>query len=402
MTLIKDCFVRKIIDSRGKETIEVEVLTMNGIGRASSPSGASTGEHEVVAFPKRGVDFAIQQFNEKIRNELIGMDSFKQKEIDALLKKIDGTENFANIGGNLAIAISLANAKACANSFGLPLYRYLGGVFAKELPLPMGNVIGGGKHAISGTDIQEYLVVSFGKSFSESAFTNALVHNRVKEKLKEKFKDLPLGKGDEGAWVSKLGNEESLQLVYDASKEISKEKKFEVRVSLDVAGSSFYKNGKYVYKERELSKEKQIDFLIELIEKYNLYSVEDGLEENDFEGHAELTKQVGNKCLIIGDDLFTTNKNRLKKGIELKSCNAILIKPNQIGTLTETIETVKLARENGYKIVISHRSGETEDNTIAHLSVAFNSVCIKTGTVGGERTAKLNELIRIEEELRGV
>jgi len=402
MTTIEEIVIRKIMDSRGRPTVEVEVYTPDGVGVAAAPSGASTGEHEVVAFPEKGIDAAIEQFRKIVIPELLDLDTVDQRYIDKLLHELDGTPNFSKLGGNLTVATSLAVAKAAADSLCMPLYAYLGGTFAHKLPYPMGNVIGGGAHAVGGTDIQEYLAVSTSNSALKNVFTNAAVHKRIKDKLSKKFPGEAIGKGDEGAWTVKLGNEEALKLLCEACETVSDEEKIKVYPALDLAASEFYKDGKYVYKRdnKSLTTEEQVKFLASLVDKYKLYSLEDPLEENDYEGYVALTKEIGHKCIIIGDDFFTTNKERLKKGIEMKAANAILIKPNQIGTLTDTFETIELAHLNGYKTVVSHRSGETTDETIAHIAVAFGAIGIKTGTVGGERIAKLNELIRIEEDLK--
>ncbi|MGA1820788.1 MAG: phosphopyruvate hydratase [Thermoplasmatota archaeon] len=399
MTIIEDIVIRKILDSRGNPTVEVEVWTESGFGRFGAPSGASTGAHEVVALPKVGIDKAIELFREEIVPTFIGFDSVEQEELDLQLTEIDGTEDLSRIGGNLIVAMSLASAKAASDALGMPLYRFVGGMMNTELPYPMGNVLGGGKHAIGGTDIQEFLVIPQGESFIDSVFAGASVHKRVAKLLKKKFPTAALGKGDEGAWVAKLTNDEALEIVSQACKEVGDEAGFEIQAGLDVAASSFFKDGMYHYSDKKLDAQGQIAYMAELADKYNLFSIEDALDEEDFQGFADLTEAIGDRCLIIGDDLFVTNEERLQTGIEAGACNAILIKPNQIGTLTGTIDTVKLANEAGYQNVISHRSGETTDPAIAHLGVAFGSICIKTGAVSGERTAKLNELIRIEEEL---
>ncbi|RLF67337.1 MAG: phosphopyruvate hydratase [Thermoplasmata archaeon] len=399
---ISDIILREILDSRGNITVEAEVWTDDGVvGRASAPSGASRGEHEVVAFPKGDPALGIKFFMENVFDELVGLSVFDQDIVDAVLHEKDGTENFSNLGGNIAVAVSLAVARAAANTLGIPLYMYIGGKFVEGVPRPMGNVLGGGKHAIGGTDIQEYLAVALGPTMTDSIFANAKVHKKVGELLRKMLPGESIGKGDEGAWVAKVSNEEALEIVKQAVDEVSDEVGFPIRLSLDFAASELYKDGCYVYKDKKLDRDGQIAYVAELVDKYELYSVEDPLEQNDFDGYTELTKEIGHKCYVIGDDLFTTNYERLKKGIEAGAANGILIKPNQIGTLTDTIRTVKLARKHGYIYIISHRSGETTDNTIAHLAVGLEAPLIKTGAVGGERIAKLNELIRIEEELIG-
>jgi len=316
------------------------------------------------------------------------------------LHEVDGTADFARIGANVATAASLANAKAAAGSSGKPLYRYLGGATRPTLPFPFGNVIGGGRHAVGGTTIQEYLVVSQGPTIQGNVFANARVHHLVRDALTKKMPDVPLGRGDEGAWIAQIGDEEALALLTDVCRGVEREVGFAVRPALDLAASEFYRDGKYRYRDRALSREEQVDLVDRLVREYHLFSVEDPFDEEDFGAFAELTKRVGARCKVIGDDIFVTNVERLRLGIESHAANAILIKPNQIGTLSDTRAAVELAHRSGYATVMSHRSGETTDDTIAHLAVAFGCLGIKTGAVGGERIAKLNELIRIEEELQ--
>ena len=399
MGVITEVFFRKIIDSRGNPTIEVDVVADGGFGRAAAPSGASTGAHEVAAWAPGGVDESVGIGRAKIADELIGVDVLLQREIDDLLEELDDTDNFANIGGNLAVATSLAVAKAAANSLEIPLYAYLGGAFVNRLPRPFGNVLGGGAHAIGGTDIQEYMAVALGPTVQESVFANAYVHAEVKKQLKQRFPGQALGKGDEGAWTAPMGNVDALELVAQACQQASDEYGFEVRPALDVAATEFYDGKVYNYKEGKKTSQEQVEFLAELVDRFNLISIEDGCAEDDWDAWINITEQIGHKCLLIGDDLFTTNPDRLSNGITRDAANAILIKPNQIGTLTRTVDTIQLAQDAGYRTIISHRSGETTDTTIAHIGAAFGCFGIKTGTVGGERTAKLNELIRIEEEL---
>jgi enolase len=398
LTKIEDVLIRKILDSRGNPTIEIEIFTPSSYGSAAAPSGASTGMHEVAAFPEQGVDFAIDNFRQNIAPKLFDRSVIDQEEIDSLLHELDGTENFSKIGGNVAVATSLAVAKAGALICGLPVFQYLGGTLANKTPFPLGNVFGGGRHAVGGTDIQEYLALAQGPKASHSIFANAKVHSTVKSLLQKRFPDRAIGKGDEGAWVAKMDDEEALEVVSEACTEVSDSIGFTVSCCLDMAASEFYKDGFYQYKKGKLNDDEQIEFVEHLIDTYNLFLVEDPLNQEDFEGYAKLTKEIGDKCIIVGDDLFVTNYDRVKKGISMGSANAVLIKPNQVGTLTDTVKTIKLAHENGYKTVVSHRSGETTDNFIAHLAVAAGSLAIKCGVVGGERTAKLNELIRIEEE----
>jgi enolase len=399
MTFIESAAARKILDSRGNPTVEVEILTESGYGMAAAPSGASTGEHEVMSFPKKGADQSLKIFEDEILDQIIGMDSAEQRIIDKLLHQIDGTPNFSRMGGNMAVAVSLATAKAAASSFGLPLYRYIGGALANRLPKPLGNVIGGGRHAIGGTDIQEFLVISMSPKARDNVFGNALTHKIVGQMLKAKFPGIALGRGDEGAWVAPIGNEDALALHSEACDKASSQLGFKVLPALDMAASEYFRKGKYVYKEKSFTPEKHVDYVAGLVKEYGLHLVEDPMDQNDFGGYVSLTEAVGKRCIIVGDDLFVTNKDRLAKGIKMGAANSVLIKPNQIGTLTDTLETVELAKKNGYKTVISHRSGETTDDTIAHLGVAFGCHAMKTGVVGGERIAKLNELIRIEEDL---
>ena len=395
--IIKDINLRKITDSRGNPTVEADIITNEGFGRAAAPAGASTGTFEAQAWPKNDVNLGISNAKENLIPSLIGITSSDQKTFDNTIKNIDGTDNLRNIGGNIAVALSLACAKAAADSKNIPLFEHISKTKNYSIPAPMSNVLGGGAHAIGGTDIQEYLVTSFDNDINTAIETNAAVHKEVAKILKNKFPNIALGKGDEGAWVAPLENVEALELVTKAVDNVQKETGVEIRTGLDVAASEFYKNGKYIYKEQTLTPEEQIDFMLGLIEEYDLHSVEDPLDQNDFESWASLTDQTD--ALIIGDDLYVTNSERLKQGIEKKSTNSILIKPNQIGTLTDTIKSVEMARNSDMATVISHRSGETTDTSIAHLGVAFESHAIKTGIMGGERIAKLNELVRISEKI---
>jgi len=394
--IIKDINLRKIIDSRGNPTVEADIVTNDGFGRAAAPAGASTGTFEAQAWPKNNVNLGLSNAKENLIPSLIGISSNDQETFDNIIKEKDGTENLQNVGGNIAVALSLACAKAAADSKKIPLFEYVSKTKSYTIPAPMSNVLGGGAHAIGGTDIQEYLVTSFDNDVNTAIETNAAVHKEVARILKEKFPNIALGKGDEGAWVAPLENVEALELVTKAVDNVHKDTGVEIRTGLDVAASEFYKNGKYVYKEQTLTPEEQVDFMLGLIEEYDLHSVEDPLDQNDFDSWASLTDQTD--ALIIGDDLYVTNSERLKQGIEKNATNSILIKPNQIGTLTDTIKTVEMANNADMATVISHRSGETTDTSIAHLGVAFESHAIKTGIMGGERIAKLNELVRISEK----
>lgn len=404
-SVIEDVRVRKILDSRGNPTVEVDVITWNGFGRAAAPSGASTGSREVQSFPQGGVDQVISEVEDLISSELIGLSADDIEDIDLILKEIDGTDNLSAIGGNTTVAVSMAAAKAAAMSYNLPLYNFLGGNFVNELPYPLGNMMNGGAHAGSNApDIQEFLVVPIGANdVKEAVFANVAVHKRLKELISKKDSNFTGGKGDEGGWIPNITNNQALEIQAQACEEIGDELGFLIKPALDMAASEFWDadKEKYIYSQDKIERDsgEQVEYVKELIETYNLFYVEDPFDEKDFEGFAELTGKVGNKCRICGDDLFVTNEEILAEGIIKKAANAIIIKPNQIGSLTDTYNTIKLAKEHGIMPVVSHRSGETTDETIAHLAVAFGTPMIKTGAVGGERIAKLNELIRIEEEL---
>ena len=404
-SVIEDVRVRKILDSRGNPTVEVDIITWNGFGRAAAPSGASTGSKEVVSFPEGGVSQVITEVEDLISSELIGMAAEDIEDIDEVLKEIDGTDNLSAIGGNTTVAVSMAAAKAAAMSYNLPLYNFLGGNFIKEIPYPLGNMMNGGAHAGSNApDIQEFLVVPVGASdITEAVFANVEVHKRLKELISKKDPNFTGGKGDEGGWIPNITNDQALEIQAQACEEVGDELGFIIKPGLDMASSEFWseEEGKYVYGQDGLKRDSgdQVDYVKDLIDTYHMFYVEDPFDEKDFDGFAELTAKVGSKCRICGDDLFVTNAELLAYGIERKAANAIIIKPNQIGTLTDTYETVRLAKENNVMPVVSHRSGETCDETIAHLAIAFGAPMIKTGAVGGERIAKLNELIRIEDEM---
>ena len=395
---IIDSKITKIFDSRGNPTVEATIFLSYASGTASAPAGASTGKTEVKAYPDNDVDKSVDFYNKHIRNALRGFNAINQGGFDILLHELDGTEDFSAMGGNLATALSMANAKAVANYLELPLYRYVGGL-NPAIPRPMGNIIGGGKHSKNGITIQEFLVSSQGKTFYDSVFYNILVHRRVGEKLSEKLKGQSVGLGDEKAWTADVSDEEAIEIVKSAAGEISSENKVKIYLGVDFAADSFHENGKYHYKKSIKTRDEQIDYAISLNRDHGFYYIEDPLYDSDFEGFAEITKKIGKNAMIVGDDLYTTNATRIQKGIELKSTNAVLIKVNQIGTLSDTVTSVKLATKNSMDTVVSHRSGETTDDFIASLAVAFNSRFIKTGTIGGERLAKLNEIIRLEEAL---
>jgi len=404
-SIIEDLIARKIFNNRGEETIEVDVITASGFGRAAAPAGKSRGKAEVVYYPQGGVEAAIKKVDDLIAPELAGLNSDFQEEIDSTLHEVDGTTDFKNIGGNTAFAISLANAEAAANSHSLLLFQFLGGNAATTMPYPLGNCISGGAHARGGKtpSIQEYLALPHGaESFLEAQTANTQIHKKIESLLKKKSTTFTDGKSDEGAWIANIDTEDAFDVIAKACEEVGNEMDFECGFGIDVAASSFWKpkEEKYVYemegKKRDTSE--QLEFMLELIEKYHLAYVEDPFNEDDFESFAELTRKAKN-CMICGDDLFTTNTERLNNGIKINAGNAIIIKVNQIGTLTDAAETIELAQRNGYDAVVSHRSGDTCDWHIAHLAVAYKCPVIKTGVVEGARIAKLNELIRIEHFL---
>jgi enolase len=403
-TVIEDMIARKVFNSRGEETIEVDVVTTSSFGRASAPAGKSRGKAEVVYYPQGGVDQAVKKVEELIAPEIIGLNVDFQEEIDKTLHELDGTRDFRVIGGNTAFAISMASAEAAANSYGLLLFHYLGGYIAHELPYPLGNVISGGTHTRGKTpDIQEFLVLPRGaESFLDAATANAKIHRRIGDMLKKKDKLFSSARSDEGAWIANIGNLDALEVLADACEEVGNELGFECGLGLDVAASSLWNARKKTYNYQREGKKRnsgeQLEFIRALIKKYHLVYVEDPFHEEDYKSFAELTEKVKN-CLICGDDLFVTNIERLSHGIKLHAANSIIIKVNQIGTLTNAWETIEMARQAGYVPAVSHRSGDTCDWHIAHLAVAFRCPIIKTGVVEGARIAKINELIRIEEFL---
>ncbi|WP_424018803.1 phosphopyruvate hydratase [Halorientalis pallida] len=398
MTLIADVSLRRILDSRGNGTVEAEVTTdSGGFGRAAAPSGASTGEYEAIELePSEAIAKARELAVPRLVGEVFAGD---QRGVDQALHGADGTDDFSKIGANSAVAISMAAAKAGADTQGIPLYQHLGGAFrGRNFPVPLGNVVGGGEHAADATHIQEFLAAPVGApSVADAVFANAAVHQEVHDILTER--GIAAGKGDEGAWAPSVDDAEAFEIVAEATERVEDEFGFEVRMGLDVAGAELYdaEDGVYSYGERTRDTAEQIDYIADLVDEYDLVYVEDPLDEDDYAAFADLTDRVGEETLICGDDLFVTNTDRLAEGIEQGAANSILIKPNQIGTLTDAFDAIELAVENGYAPVVSHRSGETEDTTIAHLAVATDAPFIKTGAVGGERTAKLNELIRIED-----
>ena len=408
MSKIKLVKAREVIDSRGNPTVEVDVTLDDGaFGRAIVPSGASTGEFEALElrdqdkkrFLGKGVLKAVGNVNKKIAPKIKGKDANFRK-IDKLLLELDGTPNKAKLGANAILGVSLAVAKATANSKRVPLYKYLGGVKANLLPLPLMNILNGGLHADNNLDIQEFMIAPLGfTKLSRAIQAAAEVFHNLKAILKKK--NLSTSVGDEGGFAPNLkSNEEALDFIISAIKAASYKPGKEVALALDPAASSFYKNGSYIFEGKKRDSEYMIDFYYRIVKKYPIISIEDGLDENDWQGWAKLTKRLGKEIQIVGDDLFVTNTKKLKQGIDNKISNSILIKVNQIGTLSETLAAIDMASRAGYSSVISHRSGETEDTTIAHLAVGKSCGQIKTGSISRtDRVAKYNELLRIEEEL---
>lgn len=416
MSYIESVHARQILDSRGNPTIEVDVITTNGVlGRAAVPSGASTGEHEAVElrdgdktqYLGKGVLKAVDNVNGAIAEALVGFSVFEQKLIDKIMIELDGTPNKAKFGANAILGVSLAAAKAAASELNQPLYRYIGGTNASTLPVPMMNIINGGSHSDAPIAFQEFMIRPVGaKTFTEAIRMGTEVFHHLKSILKEK--GLSTAVGDEGGFAPNFsgGTEEALESVLNAIRKAGYEPEKDITIALDCAASEFFVDGKYDYKKFEgesgaiRSKEEQVAYLAELSEKYPIDSIEDGCDENDWEGWQMLTAKIGDKCQLVGDDLFVTNVKFLQRGIEEKSANSILIKVNQIGTLTETLDAIEMAHKAGFTAVISHRSGETEDATIADIAVATNAGQIKTGSASrSDRMAKYNQLLRIEEEL---
>ena len=411
MSTIFDVHAREILDSRGNPTVEAEVTLASGaFGRAAVPSGASTGTFEAVElrdgdknrYLGKGVTKAVENVNEIIAPEIIGLDALDQAKIDKVLIDLDVTHNKGKLGANAILGVSLAIAKAAAEYAGLPLYRYIGGANACELPVPLMNILNGGKHADSGVDIQEFMIAPCGlKAFRDALRAGTEVFHHLAKVLKRR--GYSIGVGDEGGFAPNLhSSDEALEVIIEAIQLAGYEPGKDVFLALDSAASELYKDGIYVF-EREGARrniDEMIEFYQELVEKYPIISIEDGLAEDDWEGWKKMTFAMGDKIQLVGDDLFVTNKERLIKGIKEKCCNSILIKLNQIGTLSETLETIEVAKKAGYTAVVSHRSGETEDTTISDLVVACNTGQIKTGSLcRSERIAKYNQLLRIEEEL---
>lgn len=411
MSSIIDIYAREVLDSRGNPTVEVEVYTEAGaMGSAIVPSGASTGVHEAVElrdndekrFLGKGVETAVDNVNLEIADELVGWDVFDQVGIDNYLIELDGTENKSRLGANAILGVSLAVAKAAADENGQRLFEYIGGVNGKTLPVPMMNILNGGQHADNNVDIQEFMIMPVGgENFKESLRMGTEVFHNLKNVLKSR--KLNTAVGDEGGFAPNLeSNEEALQTIVEAIKKAGYEPGKDVMIAIDAAASEFYEDGKYnmAGDNAVRSSDEMIEYYKNLVEKYPIISIEDGLAEDDWDGWKKLTKELGSKIQLVGDDLFVTNVKRLQKGIEMGICNSILIKLNQIGTLTETLDAIELAKRHGYTAVISHRSGETEDTTIADVAVATNAGQIKTGSTSRtDRICKYNQLLRIEDML---
>ncbi|NCB41270.1 MAG: phosphopyruvate hydratase [Clostridia bacterium] len=416
MAYIEEVYAREVLDSRGNPTVEVEVwLDDNTMGRAIVPSGASTGIHEAVElrdgdknrYGGKGVEKAVDNVNDIIANHIVGMDALDQASLDMYLLELDGTKNKSNLGANAILAVSMATAQASANSLGLPLYQYLGGFNAKVLPTPMMNILNGGEHADNTVDIQEFLVMPVGaKTFKEALRMGAEIFHGLKAVLKAKGMNTSVG--DEGGFAPNLStNEDAIKVIIEAIQSVGYEPGKDVMIALDVAASGMYDEKTKLYnmvgEGVERTAEEMIDYYQMLIEKYPIISIEDGLAEDDWDGWIKLTKALGKKVQLVGDDLFVTNTERLAEGIRKGVANSILIKVNQIGTLTETFDAVEMAKKAGYTVVVSHRSGETEDVTIADIAVALNAGQIKTGSLSRtDRVAKYNQLLRIEDNLGDV
>ena len=409
MSKIKDIKAREILDSRGNPTVEVDVILDNGIlGRASVPSGASTGEREMLELRDKdnrynglGVLKAVDNVNSIIKPNLIGFDTDKQQELDYKLLELDGTKNKSKLGANAILGVSMAYLKASALDLNKPLYKYVNEKYGDELsmPYPMMNILNGGAHADNGLDFQEFMIIPQANSIKERIRIGSEVFHSLKKVLKEK--GLATSVGDEGGFAPNImSNSEAFDLIIKGITRAGYTAGVDVFLAIDVAASEFYKDGKYHFEGKEFTTDEIINYYKDLVSKYPIISIEDPVDENDWEGFSLLTKEIGDKIQLVGDDLFTTNKEYLRKGIDMNAGNAILLKVNQIGTITETLETIDLAKANHYKTIISHRSGETEDTTIADLAVGLNLKQIKTGSMSRtDRICKYNELIRIEEEI---
>lgn len=394
--VIKKIILREVLDSRGNTTVEAEISGERHSVRAAAPSGASVGKYEKPAFPKGGAKEGISNFNKKISEKLIGQET-DYKKIDSIISEND--PDFSHVGGNVSVAVSLAVGKLQAMEKGIEFYELFNG--APSLPFPLGNILGGGVHSGKGSpELQEFLTIPVGaKTFKEAVLANSKVHKLVGEIIDKKMPNFTRGRNDEGAWAPPVTIEEAIEILNEAVDKAKSEFGFKIKTGVDLASSEFYdsKEKKYKYKLFALSPNDQVNFVVELFDRYNFYFIEDPIEQEDFDGFAAVNKVIGKKCLIVGDDLTVTNSARLKIAIEKNSINSLIIKPNQIGSLSETENVIKEAKRNKVIPVVSHRSGETTDTSIAHIAAGFKCPIIKTGAVGGERVAKLNELIRIEE-----
>lgn len=396
--------LRKVYDSRGNPTVEVIVHAGASLkGMASCPSGASTGSHEVVAFPGGSVDRGIEFAVSKVLGALSGLPFGKQEDFDRLLRERDGTKNFSSLGGNVATALSIAYARASSLVAGIELHEYVGRLRGRpETPFPaiVGNVLNGGVHAVGGPNIQEFIAFVEAREFRTEVEAAVAVHREVGRRLRERFPSAALGRGDEGGWVAPTGDEEALEILSESCHVVRESGKYpgaSIRPGLDLAASELYRDGRYHYRDRSLSPAEQVAFVGQLIDRFDLAYVEDPFEEEDFDSFGSLTRSLspGRKTHLVGDDLYTTSPERLRQGLRMKSSNSVLLKVNQVGTLSETLECVRLADQGGWSTITSHRSGETTDHWLAHLARGFGSAGIKCGVLGGERIAKLNELLRI-------
>lgn len=398
MSQIRSVQVDLIYDSRGRPTIEAEVRLGSGAhGRAGAPSGASTGVHEVQAFPKGGVPEALATVRRELVPKLVGLDAADRAGVDRTIHVVDGTPNFSRVGGNSATAISVASAMALGSERGEPLWKVLArpGVDGQSFPSIVGNCLNGGKHAIGGPDIQEFIAFAEDRDPARSIEAALRVHTLLGAELHRRYPTAALGRGDEGGWVASIGNVEALELLAEACAHARDELHVEVHPGLDLAASEFYDHGQYRYKDRTLDPAGQVAFVSELVDRYGLRFLEDPIEQESFEGFADVTRAVGDRTLVIGDDIFVTKAERLATGIAHRSTNAVLIKVNQVGTLTDTLETVDLARQHGLATITSHRSGEVPEGWLSHVAVGTGARGLKCGVLGGERVAKLNELLRL-------
>jgi len=405
-TMISNVNYRTIFDSRGVETLEVDVITGDGFGRAAAPFGApgSRGEFEAPAYSAEGIPGSIRLLTQEIIPALIGSDAANRRQIDELLQRVDGTPNFERLGGNTSTVVSVACAKASAESLRIPLFKFIDAKANYSLPYPLGNVIGGGAHSLGpAPDMQEHLVIPLGVStIRQGVQINILVHEEAGKLLEKKDPAFAGGTDDENAWTANLNDFEAFEVLEEACRKISDQQGVELRIGLDLAADRLWDPAAKVYRYTRdgvvRTPAQQLDYLTELVERFRMLYVEDGFNSNDYEAFAALNARVGNKCIVCADDIYATNAERTERGIKAKSAGAMIVKTNQVGTITGAEATSRLAQKNGVAIVLSHRSGETPDDSIAHLAVAWNALMIKTGVKGGERLAKLNALIRMEEE----